>query len=163
MVSILKTLDDLNVFPRYDGGPTPALVLDRHQSILEASFVEYFNGEGQKWFALLSVPYATSYWQVRDSLEHNWALKIAWCQEKEKLVEFMSNTGINPLTIKNDHMIALINATWDDSLGNVQNSKNIITNRGWYSANTIFLDHPEITTKILFTAIASNNTPSVLY
>ena len=58
----------------------------------------------------------------------------------------MSDIGISLLSIKNKHVISLINTTWDESFGNFKKLKKAIINRGWYLVNIILSDHQEINT-----------------
>ena len=75
LVKVLSYLDEAGIFPRAQGGHTPCLIVDGHQSRLDPCFVEYINGKGHKWNMCIGVPYATSLWQVGDGEELNGNLK----------------------------------------------------------------------------------------
>mmetsp|Transcript_50208 Transcript_50208/g.92848 ORF Transcript_50208/g.92848 Transcript_50208/m.92848 type:complete len:263 (-) Transcript_50208:492-1280(-) len=60
LARMMKKMDDLDLFPRVDGGPTPVVLLDGHQSRLLQAFLEYVNDDAHLWFALMGLPYGTS-------------------------------------------------------------------------------------------------------
>ena len=60
LVDILKCFDQIDLFPRVDGGPILVLIVDGHQSRLDPKFVEYINDSFHKWKVCLGVPYATT-------------------------------------------------------------------------------------------------------
>ena len=43
LVTALKKLDELDIYPRVPGGPIPFLLLDAHDSRLQIPFLEYVN------------------------------------------------------------------------------------------------------------------------
>ena len=65
---ILRTLDELEVFPRVNG-LKPFLLVDGHGSRLEIPFLEYINEPDHEWVVCIGVPYGTDLWQVGDSKE----------------------------------------------------------------------------------------------
>ena len=75
LVKVLSYLDEAGILPSAQGGPTPCLIVDGHQSRLDPCFVEYINSEGHKWKVYIGVPYGTSLWQVGDAAELNGNLK----------------------------------------------------------------------------------------
>jgi phage terminase small subunit len=143
LVSILQTLDDLDVFPRVPGGPVPVLIIDGHESRLDPMFLTYINGEGHVWKVCLGVPYATSYWQVGDSAEQNGTFKVCWYREKRILVRYKSDRGM-PLCINPWDVMPLMNKCFSHSYGRIQTNKNATSDRGWCPANRKLLSHPDL-------------------
>ncbi len=86
LVSFLKHMDTLDLFPREDG-VTPFLLLDGHGSRLELPFLQYINNPLHNWIVCIGVPYGTSYWQVADSSEQNGSYKMALATAKKELVQ----------------------------------------------------------------------------
>jgi len=75
-------MDELHLFSRNNGEKNPVVIIDGHESRLHPTFLEYINNPNNKWFVVLGVPYATSYWQVGDSNEQNGRGKVKWFKEK---------------------------------------------------------------------------------
>ncbi len=71
LVKILTYFNSIDLFPRVPGRPIPMLIVDGHQSRLAPVFVEYINNKNNTWKVCLSVPYATTLWQVGDASEQN--------------------------------------------------------------------------------------------
>jgi len=61
-------MDKLTLFPRNNGEKHPVVIIDGHESRLHPSFLDYINHPDHRWHVVLGVPYATSYWQVGDSV-----------------------------------------------------------------------------------------------
>ena len=85
LVSFLKKMEELDLFPRTDG-LKPFLLLDGHGSRLELPFLQYINSPNHEWVVCIGVPYGTSYWQVGDSSEQNGSYKMALTKCKKELV-----------------------------------------------------------------------------
>jgi hypothetical protein len=49
LVDALSHVDKLNVFPREEGIPNPALLVDGHGSRLQPKFVKYINNLKEDW------------------------------------------------------------------------------------------------------------------
>ena len=81
----MKYFDQIDLFPRVDGGPIPVLIVDSHQSCLDPKFVEYINDSGHMWKICLGVPYATTLWQVGDASEQNGFVKTDLESRKAKI------------------------------------------------------------------------------
>jgi hypothetical protein len=143
LVSILRTLDDLDVFPRVPGGPVPVLIIDGHDSRLDPMFLTYINGEGHVWKVCLGVPYATSYWQVGDSREQNGTFKVCWYREKRTFISWKSDRAL-PLRIQPHDIMPLLNRYFTHSFGRPQTTKNATSDRGWCPANRKLLSHPDL-------------------
>jgi hypothetical protein len=143
LVSVLRTLDDLDVFPRVPGGPVPVLIIDGHESRLDPMFLTYINGEGHVWKVCLGVPYATSYWQVGDSAEQNGTFKVCWYREKGILITYKSDRAM-PLCINPWDVMPLLNRCFGHSFGRIQTNKNATSDRGWCPANRKLLSHPDL-------------------
>ena len=45
LVDILTYFDQIELFPRVEGGPIPVLIVDGHQSRLDPKFVDYSNNK----------------------------------------------------------------------------------------------------------------------
>jgi hypothetical protein len=56
LVSFLKHMDDLEIFPQ-DDGIKPFLLLDSHGSQLELPFLQYVNNLHYEWIVCIGVPY----------------------------------------------------------------------------------------------------------
>jgi hypothetical protein len=124
LVSFLKHMDALNLFPR-DNGVMPFLLLDGHGSRLELPFLKYINEPQHNWIVCIGVPYGTSYWQVADSLEQNGSYKMALATAKKNIVN-------------------VVNDAWKKSFAWLDYNKKAIAVRGWYPLTRNLLDHPEI-------------------
>jgi len=66
-VKVLTYFDNIDLWPRTEGGPLPMLVLDGHQSRLHPDFIRYINDDEHLWKVCFGVPYATVLWQVGDA------------------------------------------------------------------------------------------------
>ena len=137
-------MDQMEIYERIEGGPTPAVILDGHSSRLDPLFIQYVNDPTHRWNIWFGVPYATSYWQVGDSSEQNGAFKMGWSKVKKRFVSYLSDRGITPLKISNENVMPLLNQAWDLSFGKVENAKKAIAERGWYPPTRNLLNHPEI-------------------
>lgn len=60
---ILRTLDELEVFPRVNG-LEPFLLVDGRGLRLETAFLEYKNDPDHEWLVCISIPYGTDLWRV---------------------------------------------------------------------------------------------------
>jgi hypothetical protein len=142
LVSILKYIDDHNIFVRKENGPKPLLIVDGHESRLDPSFLEYINDENHKWFVSLGVPYATSYWQVGDASEQNGQFKMEMTRAKQSLTSFKSDMAMK-IGITYTDVMPLINKSWDKSFGCIQTNQKAIAERGWFPPNRNLLLHPD--------------------
>jgi hypothetical protein len=148
LISILKYIDNLNVFNRQEGGPTPLLIVDGHESRLDTSFLEYINDSTHKWFVSLGVPYATSYWQVGDASEQNGQFKMEMTRAKRILTSFKSDKSMK-IGINYTDVMPLINKSWDKSFGCIPTNQKAIADRGWFPPNRNLLLHPDIVEQII--------------
>jgi hypothetical protein len=143
LVSVLQTLDALDVFPRVPGGPVPFLIIDGHESRLAPTFLKYINDENHIWCVCLGVPYATSYWQVGDSAEQNGCFKIIWYQKKREMVTFKRDRGL-PMVIGPEDIIPTLNRCFHHSYGRPRVNRNATSDRGWTPLNRKLQSHPEL-------------------
>jgi len=86
LVSFLKQMGDLKLFPREDG-IKPFLLLDGHGSRFELPFLQYVNNPEHEWVVCIRVPCGTLYWQVADSLEQNGSYKMSLKTAQKELVK----------------------------------------------------------------------------
>jgi len=82
LTSLFKYMDDLDLFPRVDGGPFPTVLIDGHGSRFGLEFLSYINNPNHLWYVCLGVPYGTHKWQVADSEEQNGAMRCSIGQVK---------------------------------------------------------------------------------
>jgi hypothetical protein len=143
LVDVLRTLDELDVFPRYPGGPVPVLIIDGHESRLDPKFLTYINDQGHVWKVCLGVPYATSYWQVGDSSEQNGTFKILWYREKRKVVSYKRDRAM-AMALNPEDVIPLLNNVWEESYGRVRTNLTATSDRGWNPPNRKLQSHPEL-------------------
>lgn len=144
-MSILTTLDNMDVFPRSEDGPIPGLIVDGHATRMHPKFLNYINDVRHPWRVWLGIPYATSYWQVGDSSEQNGSFKCHWYGAKKELVDFMIDHDFKPLAIRNENVMPLLTKAWKKSFANVVNVRKAIADRGWFPPTRKLLDHKEIT------------------
>ena len=71
----------------------------------------------------------------------------------------MDHHGWCPLVIKNKQVIPLINDIWDQTFGNKENAMKAIADRGWYPANRMLLDHPDLKKKEILNTPSPNELP----
>jgi hypothetical protein len=113
---MLKHLDDLQVFPRKDDGPTPFSLLDGHHSRMELPFMDYIHDPLHKWVVCIGVPYATHLWQVADSSEQNGSFKMECNRAKRSIYD---KRPLGKKSFTNSDVIPIINKTWPLSFGKV--------------------------------------------
>jgi hypothetical protein len=89
LVTILKYLDGMNLYPRNIGDPIIFLVVEGHDSRLSPSFIDYIAKPIHKWRVNLGIPYATSYWQVGDSSEQNGHFKCLLSVTKRNIAAYI--------------------------------------------------------------------------
>jgi len=116
LVAALKHLDDLKVFPREEGLPHPALVVDGHGSRLQPKFLRYVNNlkedwteddtANHRWNVALGLPNSTHHWQVADSSELNQTFKAACRIAKDKLRSHQELNNKTP-SISRHHVVWL--------------------------------------------------------
>jgi hypothetical protein len=141
LVDILKYFDQIDLFPRVDGGPIPVLIVDGHQSRLDPKFVDYINDSGHKWKVCLGVPYATTLWQVGDASEQNGFVKTEWYREKAKLLLWKNEHDL-PRAIRPEDVMPIMNKIFSKAYGNEKNNRKATADRGWYPPNRKLLEHP---------------------
>ena len=106
LVESLKHLDRLGVYPRGNGLPDPALLVDGHGSRLAPVFVAYVNNlqpdltpdpmADHRWNVALGLPYATGIWQVGDSPQENGAFKHYSRVKKTQIREYYAEQKETP-------------------------------------------------------------------
>jgi hypothetical protein len=143
LVSFLKHMDALNLFPR-DDGVQPFLLLDGHGSRLELPFLQYINEPQHNWIVCIGVPYGTSYWQVADSSEQNGSYKMALATAKKELVQKKQRACFKNARIETYDIVNIVNDAWKKSFARVDYNRKAIAVRGWYPLTRNLLDHPEI-------------------
>ena len=139
---ILRTLDELEVFPRVNG-LKPFLLVDGHGSRLEIPFLEYINEPDHEWVVCIGVPYGTDLWQVGDSKEQNGSYNMSLTKNKEKMFQEREKRCMEP-TIQPYDIMPLVNAAWKDSFSKVATNKNAISERGWFPYNRALLLNAQI-------------------
>ena len=96
---ILEHLDSFGVFDEgRKNGLGPFLLVDRHQSRFDLSFLRYINNENTKWAVCIGVPYGTAFWQVGDSSEQNGMYKMRLTEEKRRPFQTRMNTSTGSST-----------------------------------------------------------------
>jgi hypothetical protein len=143
LVNILRTLDDLDVFPRVPGGPVPMLIIDGHESRLDPEFLTYINDPDHIWKVCLGVPYATNFWQVGDSAEQNGTFKTLWYREKDRVTKYNSDRSM-PLTINPWDVMPIMMRIFRHSYDRPVTNRNCTSDRGWCPANRKLLSHKEL-------------------
>jgi hypothetical protein len=73
---MLKTIDNLKIYERVEGGPTPFLLINGHHSRMGLSFLDYITDKEHEWCVCIGVPYGTHLWQTADSSELNGCFKM---------------------------------------------------------------------------------------
>ncbi len=136
LVKILTCFDSIELFPHVPGGPIPFLIVDGHQSCIAPMFIEYINDQNHTWKVCLSVPYATTLWQVGDASQ-NGMVKLEWYREKKELLPWKYLNGLP------DDVMPLMNKIYYKSYyNNAANNKKAVAVRGWYPPNMALLEHP---------------------
>jgi hypothetical protein len=85
LAKVPDRLDELDVFPRTEGGPLPFCLFDAHDSRLQVPFLEKVNKKmfgKPMWKVCIGLPNGTSKWQLGDSKEQNGSWKIAMKRER---------------------------------------------------------------------------------
>ena len=153
LVTALKHLDDLNVFPRGKGQPNPTLLLDGHGSRLQPKFVQYINNlnpdysedrtANHRWNCALGLPNSTHHWQVGDSPEENQAFKYHSRVKKDSIRDFQDTLSITP-SIKRHHVVPICQHAIPLSFMQVSKVKKAVAARGWNPLNQNCLHDKEI-------------------
>ena len=154
----LETLDNLGIYQRSEGGPTPMIILDGHDSRLQVPFLEYVNKkkDGKSiWRACIGLPNATAKWQVGDSNEQNGSYKMAMTKEKDKLLRWKRKHQM-PLEFQRSDILPLVFQAWDQSFARQKQNLSATLDRGWYHIDRRLLKDPEI----LRTKVTYVNSPS---
>jgi hypothetical protein len=98
LAETLRKLDELNVYPRTQGGPIPCCLFDAHESRLQIPLLEYVNKKNQyndsAWVVSIGLPNGTSMWQTRDSSKQNGLYKVDMTKEKSSLVQYKTRMGM---------------------------------------------------------------------
>ena len=90
------------MFPRGNGLPDPALLVDGHGSRLAEPFVQYVNNLKQEfsadhqWHVALGLPYATGIWKIGDSPQENGAFKYYSRVKKTKILAYYDRQNETP-------------------------------------------------------------------
>ncbi len=142
-MKILTYFDSIDLFPRVPGGPIPMLIVDGHQSHLAPVFVEYINDKNNTWKVCLSVPYATTLWQVGGALEQNGMVKLEWYQEKKELLTWKYSNNL-PCAICPEDVMPLMNKIFNKSYDHSANNKKAVAVQGWYPPSMVLLEHPSL-------------------
>ena len=108
---ILATLDHMEVFDRSTGSK-PFLLLDRHRSRLEYSFLEYISNPNNEWVICIGVPYGAAVWQIGDSSEQNGSYNMASVVLKREIINAKDKYMCNSPTIDAHEIIEIINYAW---------------------------------------------------
>lgn len=153
LVAALKHLDDLKVFPREEGLPHPALLVDGHGSRLQPKFLQYINNlkpdwdedtnANHKWNVALGLPNSTHHWQVADSSELNQTFKAACRVAKDKLRSHQELVNKVP-SIKRHHVVSICNYGFVKSFGKEEYVKKAVAMRGWNPLNMNCLLNDEV-------------------
>ena len=107
LLRMLAQIDALELFDCSDGINT-LLIVDGHSSQFECSFLEYINSPLTPQSVCIGVPYGTSYWQVRDSLEQNGSFKMELTVAKRDLVLTKKTEHDLPFAIEKSDIVTLV-------------------------------------------------------
>jgi hypothetical protein len=143
LTDCLRVMDDLDLFPRVAGGPTPVLLIDGHQSRFDLDFLAYIHDKDHLWVVCLGLPHATHYWQVGDSSEQNGAYKINCRERINQLIRYKQEHGM-PLRIGRDEVLPIVVYAWDRSFAIEANNRKAFIERGWLWLNRVLLHDPMI-------------------
>jgi hypothetical protein len=143
LVSILKYLDTLKVFPRNDSLPSPFLIIDGHNSRFGAAFLQYIHEATSQWHVCIGVPYGTHLWQAADNQAQNGSFKIALSKAKQELCKLKKELGMQ-LAFTPTDVTPLVNKAWQESFGNVAKTKSALATCGWNPLNRHCLYLPEV-------------------
>ncbi len=72
----------------------PFLLVDGHNTCVDPHFLDYINNNNHQGKVCLGVPYATLLWQVGNSAENNKTFKSEWYCEKDKLLLWKYERGM---------------------------------------------------------------------
>jgi hypothetical protein len=126
LISFLKHMDELDLFPR-DDGIKPLFLLDGHGSRFELPFLQYVNNPEHEWVVCIGVPYGTLYWQVADSSEQIGSYKMALTTAKKESVKKKQRACFQNARIKTYEIVIIINEAWKHCFSRVEYSKKAIT------------------------------------
>ena len=122
LVDILTYFDQIELFPRVEGGPIPVLIVDGHQSRLDPKFVDYINNKKHPWRVCHGILYATTLWQVGDASEQNGMVKLEWYREKSKFLVWKYEHNL-PRAIYPQDVMPLLNKIFYKAYNNITNNK----------------------------------------
>ena len=150
---MLKAIDSHHVFDRTEG-KKPFLLADGHGSRFGLPFVRYIIESINPWTVCVGVPYTTHVcWQVHDSNKLNGAFKARMKDAKSEYVESRGEYKFVTTDV-----VPLIKMSFDTTLGNKENAKKAIMERGWGPLNYACLGHPELkATNVTSTNEATTN------
>lgn len=147
---VFKRLDDLGVYERVEGGPSPCGLFDAHDSRLQLPFLRYINEKvpygselRPRWRFTIGLPNATHVWQVGDSNYQNGNWKVACTREKDDIIKWKDRHFMDPVIEQYD-IIPIVNCAWPESFGVQVNNIKAIRERGWNPLNQALVKHPDI-------------------
>jgi hypothetical protein len=145
IADMLRTMDDLKLFPRTEFGPKPFLLLDGHGSHFELPFLEYIWHQEHLWYAAHGVPNGTAVWQVGDTCEQNGTAKVEKSQATDELILLKEKYG-QPCTIKQPDIMPIMNRIVQNALCRPERNIRAIRCLGWgpRELNRNILTFPEI-------------------
>ena len=112
LADMMKWLDRHLQLPRIEGGPTPCILLDDHQSRLDLPFLSYVYSPHHRWKALIGIPNGTSLWQVRDSVEQNGCFKMHQYDVKTIILNNKRELGMVDTNLKRADIVPIVNYCW---------------------------------------------------
>ena len=137
LTALFKYMDDLELFPRIDGGPIPFVLIDGHGSRFGLEFLTYINDPKHKWCVCLGLPYGTHKWQVADSEEQNGAMRCSIGKVKRDRLKRKKELGFKSLSVFD--VVLIVKEAWKDSFARVDSNKKALCERGWNPLNYALL------------------------
>ena len=148
MTEALKYLDNLNVFERFQDGPTTFILLDGHGSRLQLPFLEYTNSstndKQRKLMFTLGTKNSADVWQVGDSCHQNGCWKMAMNVEKDALLHFKHRHAFESTDFDRCDIVPLIKRACKKYFSLRDNNLKAIIDRGWFHLDRRLLKEPVI-------------------
>ena len=137
-------MDDLKLFPRGPGLPTPFFLCDVHSSRLQLPFLEYITDNAHPWVVCLGLPNATHFWQVGDSKQQNGRCKKEIVLAKRNIIRQRMHLG-ESAKIETFDIIPCVSQAFPVSFGDVDGNRKAIYERGWNPLNRNILLSSKLT------------------
>jgi hypothetical protein len=144
LAEMLATIDKAGIFQRSEEEGIPFLLLDGHHSRTRLPFLNYVNDPAHLWKVCIGVPYATHMWQPHDSSELNGSFKTCLYKAKDM---YLRHKPESMQRFVSTDIIPLVNACWNQTLGNKGFAMKSLMERGWSILNYCLLDDPRLLDK----------------